>query len=78
MAIENAHRKIVDEYLVDHEPSKIRTEIPFKLRTYVSYVDKNHIQSPDDVPDEIIASFSDGDDEEGIEMRNLEIANCCS
>lgn len=48
---------IVDEYLRTSNPSSMRTEVPFNLRGYISYVDANHITDPNEVPYEIIKSF---------------------
>lgn len=51
------HFEIIDEYLRTHNPSSMRTDIPFNLREYVSYVDAHHITNPDEISDDIIESF---------------------
>ena len=51
------HQEIVDEYLKTNSPETIRTHIPFRVRDYIKYVEEHNISSPEEVPDEIIASF---------------------
>lgn len=53
----SSHQETVEEYLRTHNPSSMRTEVPFNLRGYISYVDANHITDPNEIPDEIIQSF---------------------
>ncbi len=53
----SSHQQKIDEYLKDHKPANMRTTIPFDLRGYISYVDKNHIIDPDEIPTEIMDSF---------------------
>lgn len=51
------HREIVEEYLADHSPSTISTDIPFNLRGYSAYIDKHNIHSPEEIPDDVLATF---------------------
>lgn len=50
-------RQIIEEYLVDHSPSTIRTDIPFNLRAYCAYIDEHGINSPEEIPDDILSTF---------------------
>ena len=51
------HREIVEEYLADHSPSTISMDIPFNLRAYSAYIDKHNIRSPEEIPDDVLATF---------------------
>lgn len=62
--------EIVDEYLRTHNPSSMRTDIPFNLRGYVSYVDANHITNPNEISDDIIKSFFIVKDTEDVKILN--------
>ena len=53
----SSHQQQVDSYMKAHEPSRMRTEIPFDLRGYLRYIDEHHITDPDEVPPEIVDSF---------------------
>ena len=51
------HQNVVNEYLKDHSPGTIRTEIPFDLRGYLAYMEERHLSSPEEIPEEDLSRF---------------------